>query len=85
MKSSMASATYSGRCDFDVGQEAFGTDDRCQLGLEVVGQVDRRHTTLTQFTLDGVAAFEGCVQASDGIRHGHTPGSDQGQHPRAGR
>ena len=38
--------------------------------LEVVGQVDRRHSALTKLTLDGVAAFEGCVQTSDGIGHG---------------
>ena len=32
--------------------------------------------SLTHFTLDGVAAFEGCVQADNGIGHVHTPGSD---------
>jgi len=37
-----------------------------------------------QLPLDGVAAFEGCVQASDWIGHGRTPRSDRGQHLRAG-
>ena len=80
----------------DLGQEALGPNYGSQLGLqhlegdlalvlEVIGQIDRRHAALTEFTLDGVAAFEGCVQTSDGIGHGHTPGSDQDQHPRAGR
>ncbi len=40
------------------------------LVLQVIGQVDRGHAALTQLTLDGVAAFEGCVQAGDGIGHG---------------
>jgi hypothetical protein len=35
--------------------------------------------------LDGVAAFEGCVQAGDGIGHGRAPESDCAQHPEAGR
>ena len=35
--------------------------------LQVVGQVDRRHAALAQFTLDAVAAFEGCVEAGGGI------------------
>ena len=37
--------------------------------LDVVGQVDRGHATRAKLTLDGVAAFEGCVQANDGIGH----------------
>ena len=50
------------------GQEALGTDDGCELGLEdlqrdlafvlqVIGQVDRRHAALTELTLNGVAAL----------------------------
>ena len=35
--------------------------------LLVVGQVDRSHPTLTDLTLDAVAALEGGVQAGDGI------------------
>ena len=52
----------------DLGQEAFGSDHGGQLRLqnlqrdlalvlEVVGQVDRGHATLTKLTLDGVAAL----------------------------
>ena len=33
----------------------------------------RGHPALTEFTLDGVAAFEGCVQTVDGIGHGGPP------------
>ena len=33
----------------------------------------------------GDLAVEGCIQTRDGIGHGRTPGSDRGQHPRAGR
>ncbi len=32
-----------------------------------IGQIDGGHAALTEFTLNGVAAFEGCVQAGDGI------------------
>ena len=44
--------------------------------LEVIGQIDRRHTALAQLTLDGVATFQGCVQADDGIGHGEQNASD---------
>ena len=37
--------------------------------LQVLGQIDSRHSPLAEFTLDGVAAFEGCVQTSDWIGH----------------
>ena len=40
------------------------------LVLEVVGQVDSRHAALAKLAFDGVAAFEGCVEACDGIGHG---------------
>ena len=33
------------------------------LVLDVVREIDRSHPALTEFTLDAVAAFEGCVQA----------------------
>ena len=83
-------------CNPDLAQEAFNAQLVAHLRvqdlqrdlafvLEIVGQVDRRHPALAQLTLDGVAAFEGGVQAGDGIRHGRTPRSDRGQHPRAGR
>ncbi len=32
---------------------------------QVVREVDRRHATFTEFGLDAVAAFKGCVQAGD--------------------
>jgi hypothetical protein len=55
-------------CDLDLGQKAFSPDNRSQFRLqdleghfavvlEVVGQVDRGHAALAQFTLDGIAAF----------------------------
>jgi hypothetical protein len=64
----------------DLGQEALGSDDGRQLGLEhlerdltlvlhVVGQEHRGHAALTEFTLDAVAALEGRVQTGDGVRH----------------
>ena len=70
----------------DLGQEALGAHEGGQLGLqdlqrdlsfvlEVVGQVDRRHAALTEFTLNRVAALEGCVQAGDGIEHGQQDAS----------
>ena len=37
---------------------------------EVVGQVDRGHAALAEFTLDGVAALKGGIQTGDGIGHG---------------
>ncbi len=39
------------------------------LVLDVVSEINGRHAALTQLTLDGVAAFQGCVQAGDGIAH----------------
>ena len=35
--------------------------------LQVLGEVDGRHPTLTDLSLDAVAALEGSVQAGDGI------------------
>jgi len=62
----------------DLGQEALGTDDGGELGLEhlqrdaavvllVARQVDRRHAALAELTLDAVAALEGRVQAGDWV------------------
>ena len=56
-----------------------------KLPSEIAAVIDRGHTALTEFALNGVAAFEGCVEAGDGIGHGRTPSSDRGQHPRVGR
>ena len=66
---------------FDLGQETLGTDHGSEFRLQnferhlavvlqVVGQVDRGHAALTEFALDGVAAFESRVEAGDGIGHG---------------
>ena len=41
--------------------------------LEILGEIDRGHPTLTDLTLDAVAPLEGCVQAGDGIRAVHAP------------
>ena len=69
---------------FDFREETLGTDDCGWLRLEdlerhvtvvlqVLGEVHRRHPALTDLTLDAVAAFEGCVQAGDGIRSVQAP------------
>jgi hypothetical protein len=72
----MPRASSTGNCRvrrrLDLGQEAVGSDHGGQLGfedlegdlplvLQVVGKIDRRHTALTEFGLDAVAAFEGRV------------------------
>ena len=65
----------------------FGSEGSSEVGPEdlqghltvmphIFSQIDRRHPAFAQLTLDGVAAFEGGVQASNGIGHGRTPGSD---------
>ena len=65
-------------CRLDLSQESLRTDNRSQLWLEhlerdltlvleVVCEVYRSHPALTDLALDAVAAFEGCVQAGDGI------------------
>ena len=33
--------------------------------------IDGSHSAFTEFTLDAVAAFEGCVQAGDGVGVAH--------------
>ena len=64
----------------DLGQETLCTDDRSEFSFQnleghvavvalVVGQLDRGHPTLTNLTLDAVAAVEGSVQAGDGVGH----------------
>jgi hypothetical protein len=69
----------------DLGQESFGPHDRGELGLQylerhfpsvlqVVGQVDGRHTTLAQRPLDPVAALEGCVEPGSDVGHRHVLG-----------
>ena len=55
---------------FDFSEETLGSNDSGQLGLQdfegdvafvlqVLGKVDRGHAAFAQFTLNGVAAFEG--------------------------
>ena len=67
--------------DLDLGDEAIAPDNGRQLGfqsfqrdlplvLHIVGQVDRGHAALAEFSLDRVAALKGGVQAGDGIGHG---------------
>ena len=58
----------------DLGQKPLGSDHGSQLGfqdlernlalvLQVVSQIDRGHAALTELSLDGVAAFQGCIEA----------------------
>ena len=64
----------------DLGQEPLGSHYRCEFGLQglerdltlvlqAVGQVDDGHAALTKLTFNGVAAFEGSVQAGDAVTH----------------
>ena len=73
------------RCGLDLGEKALRPYDGGQLGLQdlerhlavvldVFGQIDRCHTTLSEFSLDRVLAFEGGSQAGKIGEHG-------GQHP----
>ena len=39
----------------------------------IMGQIDGSHPTFAKLTLDAVAAFEGGVQAGDGVRHDASP------------
>ncbi len=68
--------------NLDFGQEPLGTDDCGQLRLQdlqrdlplvldVIREIDRSHAALTEFGLDAVAAFEGGVQAGDGVGVSH--------------
>lgn len=60
-----------GTCAFSSSKE-FWTSTTLGGAVSVVaGEVDRSHATLTEFGLDAVAAFEGCVQADDGIVISH--------------
>ena len=69
------------RGDLNFREETLGSDNGSQFRpqdleghlaavLDVVGEVDLGHPAFTYLTLDGVAAFEGGVQAGDGVRHG---------------
>jgi hypothetical protein len=64
----------------DLGEEPLSADDRRELGLEhlerdaslvlqIVSEIDRRHTPFAELTLDAIATFQGCVQPSDRIGH----------------
>ena len=41
------------------------------LVLQVIGQIDRRHTALTKLPVDLVSTFQGLVQAGGGIGSRH--------------
>ena len=69
------------RHDIDLAHETIRSERRGEfrtkhldrdfaLMLDVLAEVDGGHPALTQLTLDGVATFEGGVQADDGIGHG---------------
>ena len=63
----------------------FRTPERhLALVLQVLGQIDPSHAALTEFTLDRVAAFQGCVQACGGIRHGDKMRDRRGEGQRGG-
>ncbi len=64
----------------DLLDESLGPEDGRQLGpqhlhrhlpmvLQVLGEVDRRHPTATEFALDLVAVGEGGFEAVELIRH----------------
>ena len=68
------------RSGLDLGQEPLGSQDCSEVGLQdlqgdsalmlqVVGQVHGGHSALTELTLDGVAALQGCVQVGHGVGH----------------
>ena len=70
------------RGGFDFSEESLCTHHCSQLGLqdlerdvavvlEVFSEVDRSHPTLTDLTLDAVAAFQRSVEAGDGVRAVH--------------
>ena len=65
----------------DLAQEPVGTNLRSQFGTQdlecdiavmadIVRQEHERHTSLAEFTVDGVAALEGTCQAFWEVRHG---------------
>ncbi len=64
--------------DLDLAQETLPTEDSSQLRakdfdrdrpvmLDVLGEVDRRHATGTEFPLDGVAVGEGGGEAVEQV------------------
>src|SRR3954454_13993496 len=73
--------------DLDLASEALRPEERAELRpedlerhlavvLEVVGQVDGRHAAAPQLAHQGIAAYEGGVQASELIDVGHVPRYD---------
>src|SRR5437763_324119 len=74
------------RCDLDLTQEALGTEHRRQLGaqhfdgdgavvLDVVREVDGRHSAAAQLAPDSVATRERRLEARIGTGHHTLPGS----------
>ena len=68
------------RSRLDLAQEPLGADDGRQLGaqhldgdvaivLEVVRQVDRRHTARAELALDAIPIGEACGQAEEVVVH----------------
>jgi hypothetical protein len=64
----------------DLGEEALGTDDGCELGsehverdlaprAEVLGKTYRDHPALAELALDAVAALQRGVEACHGLSH----------------
>ena len=62
----------------DLGEKAFGADDRCQFGLQhlerhtpvvlqILGQVDGRHASFTELSLDAVTTCEGGIEPIDHV------------------
>src|SRR3954447_3708576 len=73
--------------DLNLASEALRAEERAELRpenlerhlavvLEVVGQVDGRHTAAPELAVQGVAADEGGVQAGELIGVGHVPRYD---------
>ena len=69
--------------DLDLVQETLGAYGGCEFGTEdlnrdlaivfhVVGKVDGRHTTRTEFVLNGVAVGEGRSEPVHRISHGRS-------------
>ncbi len=69
------------REDLDFAQETIGADRRGHLGaeyldrdfpleLQILGEIDRGHTTPPELALEGVTVGEGGLQALKGGFHG---------------
>ena len=52
------------------GESRPGCGENPDRGSELVFSDVHHEAALTEFTLDQVAAFQGCVQAVGGVRHG---------------